>query len=390
MKSNAKKLTIIIIVLLLTCLCLSISACSKKDVEEEEKKNIINTLPFFTSFEDNDELLLLQSEPDGAYNLNVEKTEYLGVDPDNFSTYVIYPSIQGDADYFAGEGKINLFDNNSNTKYLVNKAVSIVNPMWVSFKLRISTIIKSYEIVSANDYPERDPKRWTLYGSNDGTNWTSIDTQTNQSFSGRYTANTYNCQDNNEAFYYYKISVFANNGATENLTQIADINLRGIKNSSIEQEIEGDSPLSTVISHGPTSVWTGMPNVGWTGYNALRVSGKQTANTTSYARNIIYNNLDIPVTEYTKISYHIFPALYESSVYDYNYTSMFMSVDLKFNDGTYLSELGVVDQNGFLLDPLSQGYSNALYTMQWNYIEAYIGQAIGKRINQILIYYKMD
>src|SRR5437867_2696091 len=46
--------------------------------------------------------------------------------------------------------------------------------------------------MSANDSPERDPSNWALLGSNDGgTNWTTLDVQANQVFTGRYQTRSY-------------------------------------------------------------------------------------------------------------------------------------------------------------------------------------------------------
>ncbi len=51
--------------------------------------------------------------------------------------------------------------------------------------------VNAYTISSANDAPERDPFNWTLAGSNDGTNFTTIDTRTNQDFIDRFETRLY-------------------------------------------------------------------------------------------------------------------------------------------------------------------------------------------------------
>src|SRR5439155_16901162 len=66
----------------------------------------------------------------------------------------------------------------------------------------------------------------------------------------------------------------------------------------------------------------------------------------------------------------------------------FVSLDLAFDDGTYLSELGAVDQLGFELSPRAQGESKALYANQWNRRTTRIGVvAAGKKITKILVGY---
>ena len=58
----------------------------------------------------------------------------------------------------------------------------------------------------------------------------------------------------------------------------------------------------------------------------------------------------------------IFPGLVDSE-YDYNWTQMNMAVDLKFADGTYLSDAGIDDTNGNLLTPQGQGDSRTLVSI---------------------------
>ena len=41
-----------------------------------------------------------------------------------------------------------------------------------------------YALTSANDSPERDPKDWQLQGSQNGSDWTTLDTQSGQDFAG--------------------------------------------------------------------------------------------------------------------------------------------------------------------------------------------------------------
>ena len=74
-----------------------------------------------------------------------------------------------------------LIDNNSQTKWLT------FNPTgWVGYKLTTPRAVSSYSLTSANDYPGRDPKNWTLQGSNDGSTWTDVDTRTNEVFPERF------------------------------------------------------------------------------------------------------------------------------------------------------------------------------------------------------------
>ena len=64
----------------------------------------------------------------------------------------------------------------------------------------------TYTIVSGNDMPERDPKSWELWGSNDGKNWTSLDKRTDEQFTSRLQARDFKVATG-QAFSKYKLVV---------------------------------------------------------------------------------------------------------------------------------------------------------------------------------------
>lgn len=76
---------------------------------------------------------------------------------------ILYESLEGSPDYVGSENKFNLFDGKNSTKYISSGA-----DIYVCFSTEKSVVIDRYEVSSANDYPGRDPKAWTLYGSSDG------------------------------------------------------------------------------------------------------------------------------------------------------------------------------------------------------------------------------
>jgi len=86
------------------------------------------------------------------------------------------------------ETKEMAFDGNLYTKWL-----TFEDSGWIQYELPGGTAkaISSYRIASANDHPERDPRDWQLLASNDGTNWTTLDTRSGETFSGRMVTNTY-------------------------------------------------------------------------------------------------------------------------------------------------------------------------------------------------------
>ena len=70
------------------------------------------------------------------------------------------------------EGPANLSDNNTGSKWLDFN----VNP--VVFNYGGPVEVDSYRWATANDAAERDPIRWTLEGSSNGTSWTLLDDRT--------------------------------------------------------------------------------------------------------------------------------------------------------------------------------------------------------------------
>ena len=118
----------------------------------------------------------------------------------------------------AKESAIHLVDNDLSTKYLL---FNYQTDMYVQLKFPSPTVINGYTITSGNDAPQRDPKDWDLAASNDGTNWTVIDSRTDQVFSGRKQTIQFNT-NNNSAYSYYRLNITANNNGNTGLFQCTE------------------------------------------------------------------------------------------------------------------------------------------------------------------------
>jgi hypothetical protein len=119
----------------------------------------------------------------------------------------------------ATEGSAKAFDYNPGTKWFGYN--SPTGWLQYDFGANNEQVIKRYTINSA-DVATRDPKDWQFQGSQDGSTWTTLDTQSGQSFSVILAQNTYNI-GNTTAYRYYRLNVTANNGATG--LAIADLGL---------------------------------------------------------------------------------------------------------------------------------------------------------------------
>jgi hypothetical protein len=101
------------------------------------------------------------------------------------------------------------FDNNVATYWL--SATNL--PRWVKYQLPTAKTVIAYGIYTYNntDYVVFD---WTLAGSNNGTDWTTLDTVTNGFTSGQISTWGYFNVDTPASYLYYRLTVTRNNGGT--------------------------------------------------------------------------------------------------------------------------------------------------------------------------------
>ncbi|MCI8359735.1 MAG: glycoside hydrolase family 92 protein [Clostridiales bacterium] len=305
---------------------------------------------------------------------------------------VMLDTLSGSPDFVPAEGKDKLFDHNGSTKFLTGSKPTAAAPVEVSFQTQRAVTVASYSITSGPDETGRNPKAWTFYGSADGQSWQEIDRQAGQAMNREQETFSYTVQTP-AAYAYYKLAVTENNGAP--MTQFSEFHIFGPENGGTEEPGPADqpqSPMMTRKSRGPSSSFGSLTSTGWTGWSALEVKGRHTGEGEAYCYNVLYDGLSIPVTADTQLSYVFFPALHDPDVYDFEYTAQHMAVDLQFTDGSYLSELHALDQNGVEVGPMAQGEGGVLAYMQWNQIYSGIGgAAAGKTIEKILIgYHKAD
>jgi predicted alpha-1,2-mannosidase len=150
------------------------------------------------------------------------------------------------------------------------------------------------------------------------------------------------------------------------------------------KERSAGASMLTRVGPGPAFAYAAKTRVGFTGVKALRYQGSHTADDEAFVTNRLFW-VEVPIEEDTELSYLIFPELPGN---DLRYPSTFVAVDLAFEDGGYLSELGPTDHLGFELSPLGQGRSKALYANQWNRRAAGIGElAAGRTVTKILLSY---
>jgi hypothetical protein len=120
------------------------------------------------------------------------------------------------------EGAPQAFDGTTGTKWYTPTTA----PGWLQYNLGAghATVVTRYNVSSANDVPQRDPTNWQFQGSNDGTTWTTLDTETGQVFANRYQTNQYSFF-NATAFQYYRLYITANAGGSGYGIQLSELSL---------------------------------------------------------------------------------------------------------------------------------------------------------------------
>ncbi|TWT78239.1 CotH protein [Posidoniimonas polymericola] len=110
-----------------------------------------------------------------------------------------------------GEEPAKALDNNDGAKWLAFAPEGTYYQ--VQFNDNLPRFVDGYTITSANDAPDRDPYSWTLSGSNDGVNYTVVDTRTAQDFDSRFQTRLYEFS-NTAGFTHYRFDFQTEYGVT--------------------------------------------------------------------------------------------------------------------------------------------------------------------------------
>lgn len=123
----------------------------------------------------------------------------------------------------ANEGSSKLIDGDKNSKFLI---FEYTPDFWMEQSFGEGITVNAYTITSGNDAPERDPKNWTLEGSDNGEDWKVIEKRNDASFSLRNKTSIYEL-DSEVSYQYYRLSINANAGS--DLLQISEWRLLNIE-----------------------------------------------------------------------------------------------------------------------------------------------------------------
>jgi hypothetical protein len=98
------------------------------------------------------------------------------------------------------------FDQNSITEWFYSGVTG-----WLQYDLGHTETVQRYTLTSSFDQVPRDPKDWRFQGSNDGSTWTTLDTQSNQAFVERFERKSFPV-GSPASYRYYRLDITANNG----------------------------------------------------------------------------------------------------------------------------------------------------------------------------------
>lgn len=123
---------------------------------------------------------------------------------------------------FPGEDVTQLLDQNGDTKFCVKDGT-----LWLKYDCEKKAQLYAYSFTSARDADWRDPQSWTLSGSTDGYQWTSLDRETAVQFIARKETKLFVVNETDQ-YQYYRWDIQAK---TDTMFQLADLTLFGIDNS---------------------------------------------------------------------------------------------------------------------------------------------------------------
>ncbi|MGI5183257.1 ThuA domain-containing protein [Dactylosporangium sp. CA-152071] len=154
-----------------------------------------------------------KAQPDSTWFTGLIGTRPVGAIPNALPVSAVTASAENPPN----ETKEKLTDGNSGTKWL-----TFATTGWVAYQLSTPAAVNGYALTSANDFPGRDPKDWTLQGSTDGQTWVDLDRRTGQTFAERFQTRRFDIT-NTTVYPRYRLNIAANSG--EPSIQLADLRL---------------------------------------------------------------------------------------------------------------------------------------------------------------------
>ncbi|MFF1922031.1 phosphatase PAP2 family protein [Streptomyces sp. NPDC058221] len=287
-------------------------------------------------------------------------------------------------DASATEHVTGLADNDSSTKWYASGSgrPTAEHPVYAIYTLDSPAPVTGYSLTAANDAAPRDPRAWTVLGSNrasaasdaDDPSWTELGTEKNQEFGERNQTDFYSVHAPG-SYRYYQLRVTENcaehcTGESSDHTkfQLADWTLRsnaGSRPSALGLSVEDAQSVGAAAGKG-----------------ALRYAARVLKSGAASSTVVMRSGLDIPLGADSTLSYAIRPG---------DDASAHATVDMVYTDadGRHARRLHA--------RPLLRGIdgrpagtaarSSSPKPGAWNTMSVDLGSLTGKRITEVLLDY---
>ncbi|GAA4830355.1 hypothetical protein GCM10023221_02400 [Luteimicrobium xylanilyticum] len=263
-----------------------------------------------------------------------------------------------------------LADRDPSTKWYARDsgAPSDASPVSAVYTLTTATRVTSYAITAGADsakFPERDPKSWTVLGTDDAdvaadpgsSAWHTVDARTNQTFASNGLTRFYDVAQP-ASYRYYQLRVTANaGGSAKNAnTQIADWTLRS-------QDASGTAPLGVSVEDAGS-----VP--GGDGSRAVRWSADVLADGHASSTVVLQSGLDVPVGSTTDLTYLVRPT---------DAASAHTTVDVVYTDA-----------DGGSPHRFTAPATTTPAPGRWDEVTVSLAQLAGKHVTELLLSYADD
>ncbi len=140
-----------------------------------------------------------------------------------------------------------------------------------------------------------------------------------------------------------------------------------------QPQLKADGGIALAIGDGPDAPYNAKAKVGYSGLHALRYQSHGTGGRTQLF------TVDIPVNADTALSWLVLPEIVDGNTV----ASTGVGIDLVFDDGRRLSQLGARDQHGAGITAAAQAASKTLYPQQWARKQVRLGDIASLRGHRI-------